>query len=65
MAEKFLPLAVVTGASTGIGFERAKQCAENGFDLIIAADEPAIHAAAEMLPRSGADVKAVDKERAQ
>src|SRR5689334_10343390 len=34
------PLAVVTGASTGIGFELAKQCAANGFDLILAADEP-------------------------
>ena len=34
------PLAVVTGASTGIGYELAKCCAENGFDLIVAADEP-------------------------
>jgi short-subunit dehydrogenase len=34
------PLAVVTGASSGIGFELAKQCATNGFDLILAADEP-------------------------
>jgi short-subunit dehydrogenase len=34
------PLAVVTGASSGIGFELAKQCAANGFDLILAADEP-------------------------
>jgi short-subunit dehydrogenase len=33
-------LAVVTGASTGIGYELAKVCAENGFDLIIVADEP-------------------------
>ena len=28
------PVAVVTGASTGIGFELAKCCAENGFDLL-------------------------------
>lgn len=34
------PLAVVTGASSGIGYELAKQCAQNGFDLIIAADRP-------------------------
>jgi uncharacterized protein len=34
------PLAVVTGASTGIGFELALLCAEHGFDLIVAADTP-------------------------
>ena len=32
-------LAVITGASSGIGFELAKLCAANGFDLILAADE--------------------------
>ena len=36
------PLAVVTGASTGIGYELAKCCVDNGYDLVIAADEPAI-----------------------
>jgi short-subunit dehydrogenase len=34
--------AIVTGASTGIGYERAKCCAEDGFDLLIAANEPEI-----------------------
>jgi NAD(P)-dependent dehydrogenase (short-subunit alcohol dehydrogenase family) len=34
------PFAIVTGASSGIGFELAKQCLENGFDIVIAADEP-------------------------
>jgi short-subunit dehydrogenase len=34
------PLAVVTGASSGIGLELAKQCAEHGFDLVVAADRP-------------------------
>ena len=33
------PLAVVTGGSSGIGLELAKQFAENGFDLIIAAEQ--------------------------
>jgi short-subunit dehydrogenase len=51
MADEMRPLAVVTGASTGIGFELAKQCAQNGFDLLIAADEPAVHEAAEILKR--------------
>lgn len=34
------PLAVVTGASSGIGYELAAECARHGFDLIIAADRP-------------------------
>ena len=34
------PLAVVTGGSSGIGFELAKQFAQNGFDLVIAAEHP-------------------------
>ena len=33
------PLAVVTGASSGIGFELARQFAGNGFDLVIAAED--------------------------
>lgn len=41
--------AIVTGASSGIGLELAKNCAENGYDLLIVADEPEIHAAAETL----------------
>ena len=36
------PFAIVTGASTGIGFELAKRCAKEGYDLLIAADEPGI-----------------------
>ena len=40
-------LAVVTGASTGIGYELAKCCAKDGFDLVVVADEPEIHKAAE------------------
>ena len=31
-------LSVVTGASSGIGFELAKCCARDGMDLLIAAD---------------------------
>jgi NAD(P)-dependent dehydrogenase (short-subunit alcohol dehydrogenase family) len=33
------PLAVVTGASSGIGLELAREAALRGYDLVIAADE--------------------------
>jgi short-subunit dehydrogenase len=36
-------LAVVTGASTGIGLELARQFANHGFDVIAAAEDDAIH----------------------
>ena len=34
------PLAVVTGASSGIGYHLAKLAAEHGYDLVVAADTP-------------------------
>src|SRR3954464_1321879 len=37
-------LAIVTGASSGIGFEIAKLAAEDGYDLIVAADTPFVEA---------------------
>jgi len=64
MSDERARLAVVTGASTGIGFELAKQCAENGYDLLIAADEPAVHEAAEILKRHGGKVQAVEADLA-
>jgi short-subunit dehydrogenase len=46
-------LAVITGASTGIGLELARLCADQDFELVIAADEPRIHdAAAELSQRT-------------
>jgi short-subunit dehydrogenase len=54
------PLAIVTGASTGIGLELARQCARHGFDLLIAADEAAIHRAAADLRAEGAAVEALE-----
>jgi short-subunit dehydrogenase len=42
------PLAVVTGASTGIGLELAKLCAQNGHDLVIASDRSQAEAVAEL-----------------
>jgi short-subunit dehydrogenase len=53
------PLAVVTGASSGIGLELAKQFAEGGFDLLIAAEDEELADAAVELQRSGGDVEAV------
>ncbi|MDG4810244.1 SDR family NAD(P)-dependent oxidoreductase [Micromonospora sp. WMMD1120] len=47
------PLAVVTGASSGIGYELAAQFAEHGFDLIVAAEDDGISAAADKLRRDG------------
>jgi uncharacterized protein len=41
-------LAIVTGASSGIGLELAKLAAEDGFDLIIAADMPLVDASVEL-----------------
>jgi short-subunit dehydrogenase len=52
-------LAVVTGASTGIGLELAKLCAKDGYDLIIAADDPKIQDAADELKRDGGEVDAL------
>ena len=56
------PLAVVTGASTGIGFELARCCAEDGYDLIVCADEAAIHRAADELRETGAAVEVVQAD---
>ncbi|HZD90218.1 MAG TPA: SDR family NAD(P)-dependent oxidoreductase [Pseudolabrys sp.] len=57
-------LAVVSGASSGIGYELARQCAKNGFALVIAADEPEIERAAERLRADGARVEAVEADLA-
>lgn len=64
MAEAIRPLALVTGASTGIGYELAKACAENGFDLLIAADEPKIAKAGQELRHLGATVETVEADLA-
>jgi uncharacterized protein len=52
-------LAVVTGASSGIGFYLAKECAENGYDLLIAADSTELEQAAEKLRSFGVNVQTV------
>ena len=57
-------LAVVTGASTGIGYELAKICAQQGFDLVVAADEARINEAAEVFRGLGAHVEAIKADLA-
>jgi uncharacterized protein len=57
------PLAVVTGASSGIGLELARECAKNGFDLVIAADR-SLEAATAELRGLGAIVEAIEADLA-
>jgi uncharacterized protein len=52
------PLAVVTGASSGIGYELARVFAENGFDLVIAAEDAELSTAKAQLEEAGARVQA-------
>lgn len=54
------PFAVITGASTGIGFELAKQFAQNGFDLLIASDSEAILEAQDSLEEFGTDIECME-----
>jgi uncharacterized protein len=56
-------LAIVTGASSGIGRELAKQCAQHGYDLLIAADESLSEAEGE-LTALGAAVESVETDLA-
>lgn len=60
-------LAVVTGASSGIGFELAKVFAEEGYDLIVAAEDEELQPAASELNQVGRGVEAmrVDLSRAE
>jgi len=57
MANKF---AIITGASSGIGFELAAIAAEQGYDLLVAADEPIGHAAAQAWRSRGVSVASVE-----
>jgi len=57
MAGKF---GIITGASTGIGFELAHLAAQDGYDLLIAADEPLIEAAARDVSSHGTQIRGVE-----
>lgn len=58
------PLAVVTGASNGIGYELAKQFAQNGFDLVVTATGPSLNEAAQACEQLGATVEPVQADLA-
>jgi short-subunit dehydrogenase len=51
--------AVVTGASSGIGLELARQFAAHGFDVLIAGEDDELAGAAGELSAGGTDVRAV------
>ena len=53
------PLAVVTGASSGIGLELAKQFAAHDFDLLVAAEDERIAEVAAAITASGVRAEAV------
>ncbi|MFB0872345.1 MULTISPECIES: SDR family NAD(P)-dependent oxidoreductase [unclassified Sphingobium] len=56
------PFAIVTGASTGIGFELAHLAAQAGYDLLVVADEPLIEASAQAFRRHGTMVEALEAD---
>lgn len=58
------PLAAVTGASSGIGLELAKELARRGYDLIIAAEDPEIATAAGQIETNETTVSPVQADLA-
>jgi len=55
-------LAIVTGASTGIGFELATIAAKQGYDLIVVANEALIQSAAADFTAFGTQVESVETD---
>ncbi|MEU6640443.1 SDR family NAD(P)-dependent oxidoreductase [Streptomyces rochei] len=53
------PLALITGASSGIGYELARLFAEHGHDLVVNAEDERLEHAARRLRETGVEVRAV------
>ena len=49
-------LAVITGASSGIGFHLAKECLAHDFDVVICAEDEGLDAAAVLLETNGSKI---------
>ena len=56
------PLALVTGASSGIGLELARQFAQHGFDLVVTAEDAELTTAAGQLRTAGTTVQTVQAD---
>jgi short-subunit dehydrogenase len=56
--------AVVTGASSGIGYELAAQFARNGFDVLVVAEDEGIRSAAQRLSSTGANIEPLQADLA-
>src|SRR4051812_6664337 len=60
-------VALITGASSGIGFELAKLFAENNYDLILVSDEreKLEKAASEIRARNKCEIETIEADLAQ
>ena len=65
MASSKRQFAIVTGASSGIGYHLARECARAGFDLLVAADRAGIQRAAADLRGLGVEVDALEVDLAR
>jgi short-subunit dehydrogenase len=54
-----MQLAVVTGASSGIGLELARQLAERGYDLLVVAEDAGIERVASQFKKDGVTAEAL------